>query len=217
MRAICAPGPVTKLIDIYHGDYISDINQVIGSGVVGAYLKAWEYSEDSSFSFRWNALKGKMLRGAYDFFHPDMSAVDQANSFLKVVGPLDVGDLPHMLDWESSGGTSALQDRNEGLAWLETVEKASGKTPIIYGSPYFLQALGLDDRFKRFPLYVAEYGVKCPLVPPPWDVWSFWQTSESGRVPGIRGPCDTDVFNGSLDDLKAFIKNSAVGQNVTNA
>lgn len=211
MQRVCPKGPVTKGIDIYHGDYISDITKVMGAGFMYAFLKAWENAEDSSFAFRWNALHGKMIRGAYDFFHPEKNPLTQANQFLAAVGKLEDGDLPHTLDWESTGGTSSATDRANGLVWLTQVEKVSGKTPIIYGSPAFLQALSLDGRFTRYGLWLANYGVTCPSVPSPWsNTWQFWQSNGGTSVPGMRGPCDTDVYNGTLDDLKKFIAKSKV-------
>lgn len=210
MLTVCARGDVVRGIDIYHGDMIRDINQV-KVGAVYAFLKAYEYTADSLFAPRWKAMQvAGIIRGAYDFFHPSRDPVAQANAFIKIVGPLGAGDLPCALDWESTDGVPSAKDRDNGLAWLTTVEKATKKIPIIYGGPYFLQALALDSRFSRFPLWVAHYGVRCPLVPKPWQTWTFWQGSDNNSVPGMIGHCDTDVFNGTPADLKKFIANSAV-------
>lgn len=211
MKTVCAKGSVTRGIDIYHGDLIKDIDQVKASSIQYVFMKAFEYSLDPSFKSRWASMKTHgIIRGAYDFFHPSKDALTQANSFLGIVGPLDDGDLPCALDWESTDGTPSATDRAKGLVWLEQVEKVTKKTPIIYTGPYFAQALALDSKFSRFPLWAAQYGVKCPVVPAPWTNWTFWQTSESGSVPGISGLCDTDVFNGTLDDLKGFIAKSRI-------
>jgi lysozyme len=210
MNKVCANGPVTRGIDIYHGDMITDASKLPGQ-ISYAFLKAFEYSVDPLFESRWAAFKARGIpRGAYDFFHPSKDPVAQADAFLKIVGPLDESDLPCALDWESTDGISSKLDRARGLAWLERVEQVTKKTPIIYASPYFLQDLWLDQKFARFPLWVANYGVKCPLVPNPFSMWTFWQTSESGAIDGIRGHVDLDVFNGSLDDLKVFIAKSKI-------
>jgi lysozyme len=39
-------------------------------------------------------------------------------------------------------------------------------------------------------------------VPPPWTRWTFWQFTEDGRVDGIDGAVDLDVFAGPLDELR---------------
>ena len=34
--------------------------------------------------------------------------------------------------------------------------------------------------------------------------WDFWQHTDVGRVPGIEKEVDLNVFNGSLDELRAL-------------
>jgi lysozyme len=203
VKRICSSGPLIKGLDIYHGDLITDINQVKASGIQYVMLKAFERSADPRFATRWASMRDHgIIRSAYDFFHPEDNAVSQAKAFCNIVGSLQKGDLCSWLDWEKTGGLATGLDRDAGLVWLQEVEQRQGLTPGVYGGPYFLQALALDRRFSRFPLWLAEYGVNCPLVPAPWTNWAFWQTTESGSVPGIQGGCDKDVFNGTLDQLK---------------
>lgn len=202
MLQVCPAGPTVPGIDIYHGDYINNINLVMGSGVKYAYLKAWEYSEDASFAARWIELDGKVIRGAYDFFHASKDPIAQAKAFLNTFGGvLKPTDLPCALDFEVSDGEGRIELLNAALAWLEYVEQATKKTPVLYMSPGFII---LDSRFDRFPLWVANYGVKCPHVPTDHQTWEFWQGSGSGIVPGMKGVCDTDIFNGDLTALQAF-------------
>ncbi len=208
LQTVCPKGPVTRGIDIYHGNYVEDFKQVAAHGIEYVWLKAWEYHIDDTFKTRWATLKTDgIIRGAYDFFHPAKDPISQANSFLNVVGHLDAGDLPCALDWEVTDGVGIADDQKAALKWLEYVERATKKTPIIYMSSSFMP---LDQRFDRFGLWVANYGVTCPHVPNRRQSWDFWQSSESGRVPGMRGMSDTDVFNGDLAALKAFIAKSNI-------
>lgn len=211
MKKVCSTGPLTKFIDIYHGDYIEDINEVISSGVVAAYSKCWEKAEDPSFESRWKALHGKMFRGAYDFFHPERNAITQAETFCNAMGPLEAGDLPPMLDLETTGGIASQGIREAAYQWLLRVEALTKRIPIIYTGPYFADALKLDRRFLRYGLYVAHYGTRCPLVPSPWETWTAWQYGETGKVPGMRGNCDVDYFNGDVEALKRYIASTIVG------
>ena len=32
--------------------------------------------------------------------------------------------------------------------------------------------------------------------------WKFWQHTDAGKLPGIRGYVDFDIYNGSYYDLK---------------
>lgn len=213
MKRICAPGEVVRGIDIYHEDMISDINLLVSGGIKYAFLKATEgvSLEDSRFESRWlNMKRVGIIRGAYHFYHPSKDPYLQANIFLKELGTLEPADLPPVLDWESAEGTPTASDMNRAKVWLNRVQQATGRIPIVYGSPYFLQDLSLFSDFAVYPLWVAHYGVTCPSVPSPWGGWSFWQTSETGKVPGIQGACDKDVFNGSLLDLQNFIAKSII-------
>ena len=200
------PGPVvTKGIDISHHNGVVDFAQVKAAGFAFVFAKCSEYVEDSMFEHNRKEAKAQgLLFGAYHFWHPIKSIQKQVDLFLKYANP-QPGDLLPVLDWEVTDSVASIADRQAGLLWLDAVRSAiGGKNPIIYGAPYFLQALGLDQKtFAKYPLWIAHYGVSAPLVPPPWVNWSFWQNSENGSVPGISGGgVDVDLFNGSPEDLK---------------
>lgn len=204
MKTVCPKGVTTTGIDIYHGDYIQDMDKVLASGVKYVMLKAWEYSIDASFKSRWQAMKDrKVIRGAYDFFHPQKDPTVQAINFLSTFGGSLEDDEFCCLDFEVTDGASAKTILDSAIKWLQYVENHTKKTPILYMSPGFEP---LDSRFSKYPLWVANYGVKCPHVPDAHQDWSFWQTTGTGLVPGMRGVCDKDVFNGDYAALQAFVR-----------
>ena len=51
-----------------------------------------------------------------------------------------------------------------------------------------------DDRFRRYPLWIADYDVFRPDMENPWRHWSGWQYTDRGRVRGISGYVDRDHF-----------------------
>lgn len=161
------------------------------------FIKACENGRvDECFEQNWmETKKAGLLRGAYAFFHPSRDPLGQANQLLNLTGPLQVGDLPHVIDWETTDGVPSDKDKKAAYLFLGQLHKITGRMPIIYGSPYFLSALQLDDFFAGFPLWVAHYEVPAPLVPSPWPNWTFWQTSESGGM-------DFNLYNGTLQSLK---------------
>ena len=53
-------------------------------------------------------------------------------------------------------------------------------------------------------LWAASYTALPYLPTGPWNTWTFWQRSSSGRVPGIAGNVDLDDFNGTTLDLRAY-------------
>ena len=70
--------------------------------------------------------------------------------------------------------------------------------PIIYTYYKFkTQYLG-DPVFNQYPYWIAHYYVEKVEYEGPWK---FWQYTDAGRLPGITGYVDLDIFNGSLYDL----------------
>lgn len=217
MKNVPASGVTTTGVDLSHWDPQVNWDMIKAAGVGFIILKATEGtgSTDQSFQKNWAAAKQHgVIRGAYHFFHPSQDPEVQATHFVKTVGKLDSGDLPPIIDWESTDNEAAKVDVGRGLVFLQAVEKALGKKPICYGGPYFLQALKGSKDLAQYPLWVAHYGVRAPLVPPPWSSWQLWQYSDRAAVPGIgpagHGTCDANHFNGTLADLKSFIAQSSV-------
>jgi len=179
------------------------------AGIVFAFMKATEGLTfiDSTFNNRWvGCAANGVIRGAYHFLHVG-NPVEQAHDFFNQVGMLSPGDLPPVMDWESySGGVASPED---ALTFLETVEKLFGMTPIVYGGASHLGDAATSE-FAKYPLWVANYGVRAPHVPRAWSKWTFWQYTDRQRVAGVGHPgsmsCDGNLFNGSLDDLKALGK-----------
>ncbi|MDQ2756212.1 MAG: glycoside hydrolase family 25 protein [Actinomycetota bacterium] len=146
-----------------------------------------------------------MIRGAYHFASPSISAVTQAQYFVRVSGTLHQrGDLPPVLDLESTGGLSPTALIAWTQSYLQTVKALTGRTPIIYASPYFWQtAMANSQAFTGYPLWIASYG-SAPQIPGGWSSYTFWQYTASASLSGIRGAVDMSVFNGSLASLQAL-------------
>lgn len=174
--------------------------EVLGIKLGFCFIKATEGARhtDPRFSRNWqNSKKNKLIRGAYHFFVPGVSGLAQARHFLSTV-TLQAGDLPPVLDIEVAGKAASSQLRKEVRHWLREVERSTGVRPIIYTNVGFYQRyLGSD--FDSYPLWIAHY--YRPQQPSINRGWTFWQHSDVGRVNGIEGPVDFNVFNG---DSTAF-------------
>jgi lysozyme len=159
------------------------------------------------FTSDWaNAKAAGVVRGAYHFFHADDDPTSQANTFIQTLKGLAANDLPPVLDWEVTDNQSNAIQISRAQTWLQLVEAATGRVPIIYTSASFFNALGNPQGFERYPLFVAEYGVACPKVPPPWSGWAFWQKAETGGVAGVTSAdVDQDLFDGTLTQLAQFL------------
>jgi Lyzozyme M1 (1,4-beta-N-acetylmuramidase) len=219
-------------IDVSAAQGVINWDSVLSSGAANfVFCKATEGLSyvDTRFHFNWDSAKARgFIRGAYHFAHLSQDAVQEANFFVNTVGALDPADML-VLDIETAS-ISGSQFTDWTLAWLETVEKQSGTTPIVYtGGPFFNSHGGNPDpsvvqRLSRFPLWLAAY-VSNPAgyVPSEWKNlgWKFWQRSGDQaaagdtilHVPGIYGNVDKDEFVGSLDDLRQFALNLHPGAN----
>lgn len=185
-------------VSVYQGDF--DWNAQKAAGVVFGVARIGDGTgSDSKFTENWANLKNAgLLRGAYQFFEPGEDETAQANLMIAAVGALGDGDLPCTIDLEVTGGQDPATIASKVATWLALVEKGTGKAPIIYAGPYFWADHVGSTAFGKYPLWVADYGPACPLMPPGWATWTFWQYSNGG------GALDHDVFNGSLATLQAL-------------
>src|SRR5690606_5629976 len=165
-----------------------------------AFIKATEgiRNVDPQFKRNWReSLKAGIPRGAYHFFLATKSGREQAENFIRTV-KLQPGDLPPVLDIEVAYGVNHELIRKRCREWLDIIEEHYGVKPIIYTNVDFYTRI-LKDEFDEYPLWIAHYLEK--HRPRIYRDWSFWQHSETGKVSGITGNVDFNVFNG---DSTAF-------------
>lgn len=207
MERICSESATTTGIDVSHYQGTIDWSAVGGQGIKFAFVRVSDgtTTPDDTFAANWEGARNAgVMRGAYQYFRPSQDPIAQADLLLAKMGTLQPGDLPPVVDVETLSGVSATTAEARLRQWLAHVEAAIGKRPIIYTAAYFWRdALGNPD-LSGYPMWVANYGVECPLVPSPWVTWDFWQYTDAGAVSGIVGPVDHNHFNGSVEVLQAF-------------
>ncbi|MEO8355543.1 MAG: GH25 family lysozyme [Chloroflexota bacterium] len=206
-------------IDVSYWNAGIDWPKVRAAGQRYVFVKATEgdFYADPTFDDNWRGAKtAGLLRGAYHFFRSNVDPRKQANKFIDYVKSMnDNGELPPVLDIESNDGQTKDKVLSRARAWLDLVEAALGKKPIIYSGQYFLQDYfseaggGPPTWAKDYALWLAQYpnhyveGSQ-PYLPRGWYRWTFWQYSEKGKVNGINANVDLNLFNGSLEDLYKF-------------
>ncbi|MCB0525338.1 MAG: glycoside hydrolase family 25 protein [Lewinellaceae bacterium] len=167
-----------------------------------AFIKATEGSwmEDPQFDRNWiNAKKNGIIRGAYHYFLPNISAKDQALKFTKTV-KLRSGDLPPVVDVEEENGMTAAQIRMYTKEFLNLLQKHYKVKPILYtNKDFYKRFFAKNEAFKDYLFWIAHYHV-ADLEMPDDGNWHFWQHSDRGNVNGINEPVDFNVFNG--DSIK---------------
>lgn len=185
-----------------------DWNAVKSDGQSYAFVKATEGEGWSNGHFVGdaNAAKAAGLKvGAYHYARPSADPRRQAAAFAGQLALVPGQTLPPVLDLEVSEGKSP----EELIAWTRTftdeLKRLTGRTPMIYTYRYFWQDhMGNTTQFSEYPLWLAAYQQQAPDPVGGWDRISFWQHSESGRVNGITGPVDLNIFNGNQMQLEAF-------------
>ncbi|HEY1693376.1 MAG TPA: GH25 family lysozyme [Polyangiaceae bacterium] len=205
---VCASGTTVKGVDVstYQGSV--DWASVKAAGIDFAFTRISDGtgSPDGTFKTNWEGMKtAGIIRGAYQYWEPADDPTAQANlvaSSLQGGGGLVAGDLPVVMDIETSGGASAATIEANMTTWLAAVKASTGKTPIIYTSEgtYPITATTFDT----YDLWAANYTTGCPAMPVGWTKWVFWQNADNGSVGGISGGVDTDEYNGTLAELQAY-------------
>lgn len=144
--------------------------------------------------------------GCYHFFSTKSSAKEQAAFFIKNAR-FNHGDMPPVLDVEPTdaqiramGGAEVMFNRIR--IWMRIVEKHCGQKPILYVGQNFVNKylVNAPDIKRNYLVWIARYGEYKPDVR-----LAFWQLCPDGRVKGITGTVDINVFNGYHDQYQDFL------------
>ena len=165
------------------------------------FIKATEGEKlfDDNFNRNFaNAKRNDLIRGAYHFFVPGVSPRKQAEFYLSIA-QLEPGDLPPVLDIEKKGDLTPEQLRRDVKTWLDIVEKEYDVKPILYtGYKFKIDYLNTPE-FDAYPYWIAHYYVEKLAYK---GKWTFWQHTDCGKVSGIKGFVDCNIFNGTLEELQ---------------
>ena len=118
----------------------------------------------------------------------------QARRFLSAISGLPA-DLRPTLEFDSFSGLGLQEINAIALAFLETVDYASGVTPMLLTDAESAQLLWAASVAPRFPLWIIAETAGGPQVDhSPWPGWTAWQYDGGGSVPGFPGPVPLSQF-----------------------
>ncbi|MBE0334992.1 glycoside hydrolase family 25 protein [Paenibacillus sp. 23TSA30-6] len=186
-----------------------DWKRVRADGKSFAFIKASQGQRYVDPTFITNAKGAKaagVLLGAYHFV--DATSVDMAKAeaghFAEVldrVGGAKALDFPAVMDYENNpGGLSSAAIHEVAMAFLTEFERVSGRKPMVYTGNAF--AAHFKAPLGAYKLWIARYSTRVPNDTTAWKQWDFWQYSDSGRVDGIQGPVDLNVYSGTEAELR---------------
>lgn len=168
---------------------------------------------DRDFKANWNGAKAAGLpRGSYWFYDSRIDPKLQAEKWASMFEG-DFGELPHFGDFEDAynGPYKGWKHWHNFLERFKQLLPANKEIGVYTGYYYWREntvAAGMPaaslNYFKQYPLWIAAYNPTAPLIPKPWDHWTFWQFTDNGDgvVHGVESlNIDLNYFNG---DLAAF-------------
>ena len=194
-------------IDISHYQGKIDWEQLKNAMIKGCpvrfvIIKSTEGSSRLDENFRENFNQARdfgFIRGVYHFWSNKSTAREQAYYFLDQVHLTD-GDLPPVLDIEHKPADKSVEDfQRDVLTWLHIVEDKYHAKPIIYTYYKFKEQYLSAPVFEDYPYWIAHYYVDKVQYK---GKWKFWQHTDVGKLPGIKGYVDFNIYNGSYYELK---------------
>ena len=125
---------------------------------------------------------------------------------------LESGDLPPVLDVEPTERQIAAMGGIDKLfasvrTWMNIVRRHTGVRPILYVSQSFVNKHlnRAPDIKKNYNIWIARYGEYKPDIK-----LVYWQLCPDGRVDGIHGEVDINVFNGYHEQFDRFLKKELI-------
>lgn len=191
-------------IDVSRHNGDIDFRKVADSGIEFVFIKASEgVSHRDSLYLRNNARakEAGLKTGAYHFFRFDSDGVEQAVNFLQTVGP-EPHDLGLVIDVEKTGNPDNVDPEivKRRLASMVEYMNLLGHRVMIYTNlegyyDYMAEVL------PGYPLWICRFK-EDPIA----AEWTFWQYDHHGKVPGVKGDVDINVFCGGTEQWENYLQ-----------
>ena len=199
-------------------------------GKVFAIVKASQYAAETTFRDHYDHVReAGLVRGSYHFF-TERPVAEQVRLLLGLVGRLGPGELAPSLDVEDESkrlwnayhytydgtgtvaGSTALLDALQ--AWLDAVEAALGRTPLLYTGVVWRDGLQ-SPRMSQYPLWTLPN--RFPFGG--WaraDIWQYAEDGEPKTHPyhetGVHiGGIDFDAYNGTIWGVRGLADLGRIG------
>lgn len=189
-----------KGIDVSSYQGKPDWAKVTKTGIKFAILRIHQKTGvDSSFEYNYKGCKSNgILVGGYKYSYAltPAQAIDEAESVISVLGGRGM-DFPifYDLEWSQQRNLGKQAIENIAVAFLTRIKKAGYKVGIYCNLDWYNNVL--SDTLKKYDCWIARYpasdngSVQERLRP---SVGVGWQYSSRGKVSGISGNVDMDVF-----------------------
>lgn len=192
-------------IDVSKHNGTIDFDSVAKNGVRFVIIKASEHTSfvDSKFKDNHrNATAAGLKVGAYHFFRKKFNGDEQARHFLATVGNLEL-QLPLVIDVEDASNDEVSDEvARQNLADMIGSLRKNGITPIFYtnGDGYRKYYKG---RYDDLPLWLCSFSHPDSILDHGHVIQQY---SHWGRMNGMTGDVDLNIFIGSEKDWETWLE-----------
>lgn len=194
-------------IDVSAHQGMMNLDAVADAGYDFIFIKATEGADYRDPNFALNYMKAGhagLKRGAYHFFRFDSDGIDQARNLLRVVQarPLELGVV---IDVEQHGnpGNVPADTIATRLADMVDLLTLRGYRPMFYSNEQGYEQF-VYPNCPGMPLWICSFNESMAN-----GSWTFWQHDHRGKVPGIRGDVDLNVFYGDREQWRQHLRQFA--------
>ena len=184
-------------IDISEFQGEIDFEEVRRSGIEAVYIRvgAGEYT-DEYFAENYERAKAAGLKiGSYHYV--TARSVDEGRRQARFFASLAAGREPDMrlaMDFEYFGSLSVSQINAISEAYLDELTALTRREVVIYSDLSNARKIFSRALAEKYPLWAAQYGADEPSANGKWREWVGFQYTDEGRVGGIYGNVDRNIF-----------------------
>lgn len=184
-------------IDISEFQGEIDFEEVRRSGIEAVYIRvgAGEYT-DEYFAENYERAKAAGLKIGF-YHYVTARSVDEGRRQARFFASLAAGREPDMrlaMDFEYFGSLSVSQINAISEAYLDELTALTKREAVIYSDLSNARNIFSRALAEKYPLWAAQYGADEPSANGKWREWVGFQYTDEGRVGGIYGNVDRNVF-----------------------
>lgn len=190
-------GRLYRGIDISEFQGEIDFEEVRRSGIEAVYIRvgAGEYT-DEYFAENYERAKAAGLKIGF-YHYVTARSVEEGRRQARFFASLAAGREPDMrlaMDFEYFGSLSVSQINAISEAYLDELTALTKREAVIYSDLSNARNIFSRALAEKYPLWAAQYGADEPSANGKWREWVGFQYTDEGRVGGIYGNVDRNIF-----------------------
>ncbi len=184
-------------IDISEFQGEIDFEEVRRSGIEAVYIRvgSGEYT-DEYFAENYERAKAAGLKIGF-YHYVTARSVEEGRRQARFFASLAAGREPDMrlaMDFEYFGSLSVSQINAISEAYLDELTALTRREAVIYSNLSNARNIFSRALAEKYPLWAAQYGADEPSANGKWREWVGFQYTDEGRVGGIYGNVDRNIF-----------------------